>query len=211
MNCLDELVRLASDPISRGAAGLDAATSSLAGHRSLELAGLLKKKNGFYAFESALHVFPADSEFQGTHLQRWNTSNLWRNCYGILAEGCLFFAEDIFGGQFCIYQDEIYLFDPETGLKKWLAQNLENWADVLLGDYEFLTGFPLAHEWQLKHGPIRPGYRLVPKKLFTFGGDFELENLALEESLVAMRRRGDIATQIERLPDGTAIELRTRE
>src|SRR5450631_3114757 len=67
----------------------------------LELFNMLECKNGFYAFESALHVFPMTSA-TGLSLEEWNADTLWRNGYKDLAEGLLFFAEDVFQNQFCL-------------------------------------------------------------------------------------------------------------
>lgn len=55
---------------------------------------MLQLKNGFYAFESALHVCPVTSDSE-TGLEAWNDDSLWRDEYRDLAEGLLFFAEDI--------------------------------------------------------------------------------------------------------------------
>src|SRR5881394_4570455 len=67
--------------------------------------GWLRQKNGFYAFESALHVFPIGSKEGVMDLETWNLPDTWRNTYGGLADGYLFFGEDTFGNQFCLTQD----------------------------------------------------------------------------------------------------------
>lgn len=36
-----------------------------------------------------------------------------------------FFAEDVFGGQFCIKDSKVYTFDPETGSLGYLADDIE--------------------------------------------------------------------------------------
>jgi hypothetical protein len=51
-----------------------------------ELVHMLQQRNGFYAFEAALHVFPLTAD-PGTGLEGWNAASLWRNEYGDLAEG----------------------------------------------------------------------------------------------------------------------------
>lgn len=64
-----------------------------------DLLRLLKLKNGFYAFESALHVFPfSDIDvYEQQDLLRWNSPDLWKSLYGADAEGLFCFAEDVFG------------------------------------------------------------------------------------------------------------------
>src|SRR5579859_2790734 len=78
-----------------------------------ELATFLTHKNGFYAFESALHVFPLETSGNALGLRQWNEDALWRSGYGGLAAGFLFFAEDVFGRQFAIGDEAIYSFDAE--------------------------------------------------------------------------------------------------
>lgn len=170
-----------------------------------ELIELLKHKNGFYAFESALHVFPAYSVGKELGLMEWNSSDLWICEYQGMADKSLFFAEDIFGGQFCIKSDGIYLFEPETGAFDFLAPDLEGWAQAVLSDYDLLTGYPLAHAWQQSRGILATGSRLVPKTPFVTGGEFVVENLMAIESVKAMRLRANLAIQIRDLPDGAAI------
>lgn len=211
MSCVSDLLRIASEPEAAAAPVLDDHSVGLAGDLTSDLVGLLGQRNGFWAFESALHVLPAYTGADGIDLNRWNSPELWRHKYGALADGCLFFAEDAFGGQFCIYEGGIYTFDVETAEKKWIAENIERFVDILLGDYEFLTGYPLAHEWQVQNRPLAPGERLVPKTPFVLGGDFTVDNLRAMNAVSSMRMRGDIASQLKDLPEGAKVEIRVRE
>jgi hypothetical protein len=204
----EKLLSIGSQPLGNRLPYLSEPLLNLAGSLATELHSFLSKKNGFLAFESALHIFPSENSSKMMTLEIWNSDNLWRSDYGALTENCLFFAEDIFGGQFCIFNDKIYLFDPETGAKNLVANNIEQWAKVILEDYDVLTGFPLAHEWQKKHGSLPINKRLLPKILFVFGGDFTIDNLYLLDSVKGMKFRADIAKQIIDLPDGTKINSR---
>jgi len=211
MTCISKLLDIASSPELGTPPLLDADCQRLAGPLGPRLLEILHALNGFYAFESALHFLPADVVSGPLEINQWNSFDLWRFEYRGLADECLFFAEDAFGGQFCIFDGAIYNFDAETGDKNWLAHDFESFADILLGDFQFLTGYPLAHEWQVKFGPIPPGQRLVPILPFVAGGEFSLSNLRLMDRVKAMRMRGDVATQIRDLPDGTPIEIKVRE
>jgi hypothetical protein len=177
----------------------------MAGPLLQELVSLLQWKNGFYAFESALHVFPAGRSGTGIDLDRWNSGDLWRYAYGDLAAGCLFFAEDVFGGQFCIYGGEICTFDPETGDRQGIASSLEEWSSAVLADDEFLTGYPFARDWQAAHGRLPSGNRLVPKQPFVLQGEYALSNLYPMDAVTGMQLRGELAVQIRDLPDGARI------
>lgn len=204
---LEKLLNIGGDSLSPlEPTTMDVAGSWLPGKAVADLLDLLKKKNGFYAFESALHIFPAKSHHAEIGLKEWNASDLWVREYQGMAGDCLFFAEDIFGGQFCLKPDGAYVFDPETAETTLLAPDLEGWAELILKDYEVLTGYPLAHEWQLANGRLATGMRLVPKVPFVLGGQFTISNLYVLDSLESMRLRANLATQIRDLPDGAQIK-----
>ena len=132
---------------------------------------MLEQKNGFYAFESALHVFPLSPD-ANMGLEGWNTQSLWRNNYGHLADGLLFFGEDIFQDQFCLskWEPGVYRFHSETGQRSLMGGSLEKWAGLILSNHQAETGWPFAHEWQEKNGPLSFGERLMPKTPFFLGG-----------------------------------------
>jgi hypothetical protein len=182
----------------------------LTGKRGDELWALLQTRNGFYAFESALHVFPSGGAGAQT-LEHWNAPELWRGHYQDLAEGCVFFAEDVFGGQFVLKEDAIHSFDPETGATEEVGGSLDAWAHALLDDFEILTGQPLAHAWQAEHRALPKGKRLLPRTPFVTGGEFALANLYAADAVKGMQFRGDLALQIRDLPDGAQIEFKIVE
>lgn len=179
-----------------------------------ELFQMLEAKNGFYAFEHALHVFPLRSNITGTMtLEDWNSDTLWRNAYGGLADGLLFFAEDIFGDQFCLSakQDGVFRFSAETAETTLVAESIEKWTDLLLSNYKGETGWTLAHEWQSKNGQLQFGQRLHPKIPFVLGGKYQLDNLYVGDAVERMLFNGDLASQLKDLPDGAQIRLRVKE
>ena len=177
-----------------------------------DLSALLKRRNGFYAFESALHVFPAEPAPADTvSVQQWNSHDLWRYSYGDLAKELFFFAEDAFGVQFALHAGSVVIFEPETGNVEELAEGIEGWADKILADYANLTGYPLAHEWQVQHGRLLPGKRLLPKRPFVLGGDYSVGNLYALDAADGMRLRGDLAVQLKDLPDGATVRFTVLE
>ena len=207
----DNLVKLAalgSDSILSTPYQLEIAKLSHAGLHARELWELLNLKNGFYSFESALHVFPVGSKTSVVDINSWNSNELWRNDYGQLAQSCFFFAEDVFGSQFCFKDGLIQTFHPETGGTQRFSEDLGSWARLILENYELHTGYPLAHKWQGEHGPLQPGFRLVPKIPFVLGGPYSTNNLYSLDSVQGMRLRASIALQIKDVPDGTPAKLR---
>lgn len=206
---LIRLLSISSQPISSSQPFFGPETSLL-GDLSSEIREILSEKNGFYAFESALHFFPAlEKESENCiDLNRWNNYNLWKYEYGSLIDNIFFFAEDLFGGQFCVKNERIYSFDPETGELDEISNNFSDFARIILDDYDFMTGFSLAHDWQLKHGKIPTGKRLIPKQFFVLGGEFVLDNLYLSDAVQGMKSRAILASKIHGLADDTEVKIR---
>ncbi len=204
---LDKLLANATPSLNDNPPSLNEQIRNLAGSAADDLLSMLCKRNGFYVLESALHVFPSHSGDKEIGLDEWNSDDLWRNEYKGMADGCLFFAEDAFGGQFCIKENKIFMFDPETGALDYLADDIEGWAKAIVSDYEVLTGYPLAHQWQEHHGQLPSKKRLLPKVPFVAGGEFALDNLYLNDAVEGMKFRADIANQIKDLPDGAQIQF----
>lgn len=116
-----------------------------------EFAEFLREHNGFYAYESALHVFPAGEALGEVSMRAWNAADLWRSHYGTMADGFILFAEDSFGGQFALRDDAIYTFDPETGEAEATGSSVEDWAEQIVNDFVEVLGFPVCHDWQVIH------------------------------------------------------------
>jgi hypothetical protein len=201
---IDKLLSISSPSISP-------ATNIVAGdHGPLvhELYRMLEKRNGFYTFESALHVFPYTAQAGQFGLAEWNAPGLWIKEYGGMADGMLFFAEDIIATQFCIKDNKIYSFEPETAALEFIANDLQGWAKALLDNYRYLTGHPLAHEWQVRHGALPPGKRLAPKIPQIGGGKLNIESVYLADPVQLMNFRGMIAQKVKDLPDGARIRFK---
>jgi hypothetical protein len=207
-----KLFSIASDPIvSEAVQGKFLVQLHERGGRFRELVELLSVKNGFYAFEAALHVFPhVESSLQSEAIgvEAWNEHGLWKNWYQSLLDNCFCFAEDAFGGQFAIEGEKIVSFDPESGELEPLADSFEEWAGKLLSNYPQLTGAPVAHKWQLTHGPIPEGKRLLPKIPFVLGGQYDAKNLYAVDAVKGMRYRGELWQQLRDLPDGAQVRLK---
>jgi len=208
MSAMDQLLSIASEPIGPATGAGSAPILADRRDRGLELLEALRARNGFYAFLSALHVFPLGKAGGERDLESWNGETLWRDAYAHLAAGCFFFAEDIFGGQFCIKDGAVFVFDPETGEQTRSGGTLEEWAQHVLLEHDVLCGTPLAREWQERYGALPPGRRLIPKMPFVLGGDFAVENLYVGDPVDAMRFRGAVAKQLRSLPDGATIQLK---
>lgn len=209
MRSLAKLASIGSDPICRRPPNIAPTLMADAGVLGEQLGAILDRKNGFLAFESALHVLGAGNDCKPSvvDLNRWNALTCWRAEYEDQAMGCVFFAEDLFGEQFAIRGDRVVQFDPETGETAEFAEDLEQWAAVILERYEFVTGFPLAHAWQVQNGPLPLGKRLLPKVPFVLGGAYELDNLVATDAIESMRMRARLAKRLRGLPDGAKLKF----
>ena len=176
--------------------------ASLWGPLSRDLVELLSARNGFYAFESALLVRSLKQGGLPLGVFEWNAPALWKNDYDGRLDSFLCFAEDVFGNQFALKQEGLFAVEAETGEPEYVAPSVEEWASVVLHDYNYRTGHSLAHDWQAQHGPLAVGQRLHPKIPFVTGGKFEVGNLHALSDVEGMRFRGSIARQIRDVPDG---------
>ncbi len=208
---LKKLLEISSDSISTKEPVIKIEIVGTSKELFQQLINILKKKNGFLVFESALRFFPADPTLAKREITRWNNPDVWIGFFDGMAAGAIFFAEDVFGSQFCIVGDEIRSFDPETGEMEFISYSFEDWAKEILEDYEALTGYPIAHEWQETYGVLDYDKVLAPKYPFVLGGEFELNNMSSMDAVKAMLFRADLAKQIRDLPDGAEIEFVVKE
>lgn len=160
---------------------------------------ILCLKNGFMAFDSALSVLPSDS------LSEWNRKDGWRSAYPNLALEATCFASDIFGNQFASIARHVYRLDAESAEVELFADSFEEWADIILGDFDLHTGHSLAHAWQTTIRPLGVGERLAPIQPFVLGGEFEVSNLSAMNSTELMQRYGRFARSLGDLPDGVQV------
>ena len=202
---LSKLLEIASGPISPHEASSPAMHHTL-GTSGQQLLDLLKTRNGFFAFETALVVLPTHGDMIA--LDIWNQSDSWRHYYqDCLPPSSICFAYDIFGCQFCIGRLGVVSFNPETGETEPYAPTLDGWASNLLENYREDTGWPLAHDWQIQNRQILPTERLLPKKPFVLGGDFEVHNLVVVRSDIAMQKYAHLYRTVRDATDGSVIEL----
>lgn len=180
----------------------------LMGHLAEEI---WSRKNGFYAFESALLVRPFSSQKTPLGVIEWNDPSGWKRKFDVDLSKELFFAEDVFGEQFSLRESGVFKFKPETGEIELFAESLDDWAEKILENYALHTGQPLAHEWQKQHGALPRGCKLAPKQPFVAGGEYAISNLASMSDIELIEFRAQIANQIANLPDGAQIQIEISE
>jgi hypothetical protein len=205
---IDKLLWIAGEQLGPSLSALPDHIREQAGTLASELEQIYVRKNGFYAFESALHLFPYTPGSDKYELERWNSENLWRQEYGEAAAGLIFFAEDIFGEQFAIKDGRVCRFRLETGEIEEIAPDIEQWAKLILDDSDLQTGSAVGRAWQARSGALPRGERLSPVYPFVLGGSYDIDTLHAMDSLTLMRFNADLANQIRDLPDGTEVKLK---
>jgi hypothetical protein len=205
---LKRLLNVASPALSDDTPRMPSFLADQAGVLSEQLLELYWGRNGFYAFESALHVRPLGVTASTMGLLEWNEPQTWLAAYSSLSNASTFFAEDVFGGQYGVARDGVWKFDPETASFERYSTSIHEWARRILDEPATETGWKLAHDWQTRFGSLKAGDRLVPKVPFVLGGDFNVNNLHALPDVTAMRFYADVANQIRMLPDGSRIRLR---
>jgi hypothetical protein len=169
---------------------------------------LLTAKNGFLAFESALHVFPTGSTTScGYSIEQWNSQELWKHAYGDLIGEIVFFAEDIFGEQFGIKDRSVFRFNPETAALEEYATSIDAWARRILSNPNVEAGYGFADRWQTEHRKLLCDERLVPLVPFVAGGQYNMTNVFAANCIEGMKRRAALAKQIKDVPDGTKVKF----
>jgi hypothetical protein len=172
-----------------------------------ELFQLLSLRNGTFLFEQSLRLFPTEDCPSSYGLVSWNSSLLWRSTYRNLPSDLFCFAEDLFGNQFGLLNNEIVLFHCETAEIERFAFSFEELAGRLILDPDYLTGRSLAAAWCYEFRALPARNRLVGRTPFVLGGEYSVQNLVSVESAKAMRIRGPLASKISNVPDGTRITL----
>jgi len=167
---------------------------------------IYSNKNGLLSFESSLMLLPTVSSQQVPSLQEWNAPSGWRRHYD-LPDDVVFFAMDVFACQFGLNHIGIVRFEPESGDLSSHSVNLEEWATKLLNDYDYELGFPVAHDWQMRYGPLPLGARLLPKQPFTLGGEYSADNVIRWPVRDATQQFANLHRQIANVPDGQPVTI----
>ena len=202
-----KLASTSSQQVAPGKPRVEFSASTRSPAIERELAELLHHKNGFSAFESALHVFPAQSLHNVIGIADWNTVETWKYAYEGRADHLLCFAEDIFANQFALAGRSIVLFHAETSETSAFANSLEDWAQRILEDYDYLAGYTFAHQWQATNGALPATDRLRPIHPFVAGGEYAVGNMRAVPRAEVLRTLGPFAAQIADVPDGGGIRL----
>lgn len=162
--------------------------------------------NGFIAFEGALLCLPIGIDVD-IEIMKFNTHKSWKSAYSKEIQDTLFFAADIFCHLFGLYKGIIVKFNPESGKLEKHSSNIEEWASIILSDYDYETGWSLAKSWQLENRAINVGERLLPKVPFAIGGEYEVNNLVDIDLNEAMNQYSKLFAQVKNIEKGELVNI----
>jgi hypothetical protein len=162
--------------------------------------------NGGYFWDRALLVRPLIAARNAPRaVEEWNAPELWKERYRGSCSEITFFAEDAFGGQFGVRGDRVVQFDPETARVTEMAVDMDAWVALLIDDPAYYTGAPVLKAWEKKHLEIPVGHRIIPRQLFTLGGEFHSDNMISKPDDVGMRIRAEFWQLIKDVSDGQKV------
>jgi SMI1 / KNR4 family (SUKH-1) len=165
----------------------------------------LKRCNGGFFFEQALHLYSVNGIFKYCDIEEIN--RIFQEAYGDLAKGAYAFGQDVFGNQFIFISSQISLFNIETAEIEPIANSFIEWIEHIFADTDYLTGVSILQEWKAGEEKLEFGQRLCPKKPFVVGGEYSVENLYNIDIEKNLLYNSHIAKQIHDLPDGTPIKF----
>ncbi len=161
---------------------------------------------GVSLFEDSIYIYGLCKNLHWISL--FSVNKYLASKFSFLEKHFTSFAEDVFGNQFVFTKDGIMMLEIETGELKFLAKSFEDWADLILSDWKYFSGYKLLKEWEHKNSKaLKPNYRLAPKNLFVLGGEYKAENLYQIDTFKLFDFMSSIAVQIYSLPDGQKIKL----
>jgi SMI1 / KNR4 family (SUKH-1) len=176
--------------------------------KDLDYIDFLKLFNGGFFFNQALHFYSIENTIKIFTLNEMNI--LLYSKYEKLSKGLTFFAQDIFGNQFAFEGKRIIFFNIETGDKEEIAQNFDEFINVVLQNSDYYIGEIYLSEWKSLNGDIKLNERLCPKIPFVLGGEYNIANLYALEIEKNIEYNAAIAVQVKDLPDGTAYKLEVK-
>jgi len=164
-----------------------------------ELENVLIQKNGFFLLEGAIHVY--------SDQQMINVNSVYfKDKYDDLLNGVIFFAQDIFAVQFCIKDNQVFSFNPETGFFDFIAKDFKGWVELLFVD-PTISGVNIARKWSDVEKGLEFDERLVPIQLFMFGGEYKINNLKPHSLKNAIEIYHGNWYAVKDIPDGKEIKI----
>lgn len=170
----------------------------------------LKRYNGGYFFQGALHLYGFDAandwhdilQINAMVQKAYDTFNFSKAIYCF---GC-----DLFFNQYGFNEGNVVMLDIYSGELTIVAPSFDEWVALLEIEGDYYSGYSLLDKWTLKRGKLEKGERLAATIPFVVGGEYKIENLHALRQDKLLDFASFFANEIKDLPDGSKILSRTK-
>jgi hypothetical protein len=177
---------------------------------------LLEMTNGAYLYDHALHFFGACEAPPWHSLPAWNAPTTWRDTYPDGVAGLVCFAEDAFGDQFA-YDERgaqagaVVVFEAELGRVVPAAPSFLLWLEALVAHPAAVLPIDVLAAQRAEHRSLGSGMHLFAYPPLFTPESREGVSLGHVDAVEAMRFRGQLASQVRRLPPGSRVEIKLED
>jgi hypothetical protein len=138
------------------------ATMMAAGRSADDHTKFLRRWNGCYALQGALHLFGARSDVPNQSLDQWNRADGWRQSFGMLIDGVTFFADTGFGDQFGYRDGKVVRLRALDARVERMASSFTEWLELVFLEPSRYLSTDLFEACVARLGPLPPGGHFAP-------------------------------------------------
>lgn len=124
-----------------------------------------------------------------------------------LNKDLIFFGENCMADVFCLYKNKFYRYDLELNELENMGEDLNEFSNNILKNYNYYTGYNLHIKWALKNRALLPNEILIPKIPFVLGGEYAEDNLIAIERIKGFSIKIDFQKKISSLQNGEKVKL----
>ena len=176
------------------------------------LARLLVETNGFIAYDGGLHVRGA------CHAPPWHSLRYWWNSddalhrqFSAVRESDVPFAEDAFGDQYLIRDDEVHRLLAEEGEVQALSFGVRGFLAAVERDPIGFLGLERFTQFREEGGVLAPGQLLNAYPPFIAAESSQGVSLRAIPTAERIAFLAHLARTVQGRPDGSPFRFRTTE
>ncbi|MDB4927575.1 MAG: hypothetical protein JWM10_59 [Myxococcaceae bacterium] len=182
------------------------ATMAAAGRSAGDHTKFLRRWNGCYALQGALHLLGARNDLPNQSLDEWNRPHGWRQSFGMLIEGVTFFADSGLGDQFGYRDGKVVRLRVLDARVERMASSFEEWLELVFVEPGRFLSMELFDAAVARLGPLPPGGHFAPPATHAPGDPIvarELEVMPCRDNL-ELRGAASMVVRGSRIPPGPA-------
>jgi hypothetical protein len=180
------------------------ATMAAAGRSAGDHTTFLRRWNGCYALQGALHVLGARSDVPNQSLDEWGRPDGWRQSFGMQVEGVTFFADSGLGDQFGYRDGKVVRLRVLDARVERMASSFAEWLELVFVEPARFLSMDLFDACVARLGPLPPGGHFAPPPTHAPGDPIvarELEVMPCRDNL-ELRGAASMVVRGSRIPPG---------